>query len=158
MCRRGAVALESRKDSKKSQDTNGYDFARLERAIRGLAKRGQQLESENESLRADLSSRDAKVRELDERLIEVHQLRQDAVKRIDDLISQIDQIGDRLEDQFMGDFEAIGSNVPLRVRRINARGVLTEEIVMDIQVGVDRNILGSLPDPTYKDRDPRSGF
>ena len=64
-----------------------------------MAKRGRHLESENERLRSDLESREAKVHQLDERLIEVHQLRQDAVKRIDDLISRIDQIGDHLEAQ-----------------------------------------------------------
>jgi hypothetical protein len=36
------------------------------------------------------------VQSLEDRLLELNQLRQDAVKRIDDLIAQIDQLDARL--------------------------------------------------------------
>ena len=65
--------------------------------MRLLVERGQELEAENSKLQADLEASNQQVHALDERLLAVNQLRQDAVKRVDDLISQIDQIGERLD-------------------------------------------------------------
>jgi predicted RNase H-like nuclease (RuvC/YqgF family) len=71
---------------------NSYDFARLERAIRVLARRKQELERENESLRSELQGHGNRIRMLDERLLEVNQRRQDAIKLVDDLIAQMEQL------------------------------------------------------------------
>ncbi len=55
------------------------------------------LASENVRLRSELEQRELRVRSLDDELLEMNQRRQDATKRIDDLIAQIDQIDARLE-------------------------------------------------------------
>jgi hypothetical protein len=43
-----------------------------------------------------MADRESRLQSLDDRLIELNQVRQDAVKRIDDLIAQIDQLDARL--------------------------------------------------------------
>jgi uncharacterized protein Yka (UPF0111/DUF47 family) len=43
-------------------------------------------------LREELADRERKIRSLDEKFIEFNQRRQDALKRIDELIAQIDQL------------------------------------------------------------------
>jgi chromosome segregation ATPase len=53
------------------------------------------LQGENASLRADLEGRDSRIRSLDDQILEMNQNRQDAAKRIDDLIAQIDQLDER---------------------------------------------------------------
>jgi chromosome segregation ATPase len=73
-----------------------YDFERLERAVTALVERGDRLQAENHGLRAKLSERDRRVRRLDEKLLETNQRRQDALKRIDNLIAQLDQLDERL--------------------------------------------------------------
>jgi septal ring factor EnvC (AmiA/AmiB activator) len=54
------------------------------------------LQGENASLRADLEGRESRIRSLDDQILEMNQNRQDAAKRIDDLIAQIDQLDERL--------------------------------------------------------------
>jgi peptidoglycan hydrolase CwlO-like protein len=54
------------------------------------------LQGEIASLRADLEGRDSRIRTLDDQILEMNQSRQDAAKRIDDLIAQIDQLDERL--------------------------------------------------------------
>jgi chromosome segregation ATPase len=73
-----------------------YDFERLERAVRALVERGDRLQAENQGLRAKLSARDRRIRRLDEKLLETNQRRQDALKRIDNLIAQLDLLDERL--------------------------------------------------------------
>jgi len=75
-----------------SKDTN---FERLDRLVRSLVEKYRVLQGENASLRADLEERDSRVRSLDDRILEMNQNRQDAAKRIDDLIAQIDQLDER---------------------------------------------------------------
>jgi peptidoglycan hydrolase CwlO-like protein len=53
------------------------------------------LQGENASLRADLEGRDSRIRSLDDQILEMNQKRQDAAKRIDDLIAQIDHVDER---------------------------------------------------------------
>ena len=66
------------------------DFARLVRAVEGLIERHQQVLLENEELRRELGERDEQLRVLNQR-------RQDAIKHLDDLIAQIDQLDARFE-------------------------------------------------------------
>jgi len=74
-----------------SQDhPNSYDFERLERAVAALAAGHESLQSENDLLRRQLKDRDGRLRDLDERVLELHQRRQDALKRMDELISQFE--------------------------------------------------------------------
>ena len=53
------------------------------------------LQGESASLRADLEERDSRIRSLDDQILEMNQNRQDAAKRIDDLIAQVDQLDER---------------------------------------------------------------
>jgi chromosome segregation ATPase len=89
---RGSDAIPD-SDSK----TNGeQSFERLERLVRGLVDKYRVLLSENASLREDLEGRDTRIRSLDDQIREMNQSRQDAAKRIDDLIAQIDHVDARL--------------------------------------------------------------
>jgi septal ring factor EnvC (AmiA/AmiB activator) len=63
--------------------------------VRSLVEKYRVLQGENASLRADLEERDSRVRSLDDQILEMNQNRQDAAKRIDDLIAQIDQLDER---------------------------------------------------------------
>ena len=62
--------------------------------VRSLVKKYRVLQGENASLRADLEGRDSRIRSLDDQILEMNQNRQDAAKRIDDLIAQIDHLGE----------------------------------------------------------------
>ena len=71
-------------------------FERLERLVRSLVDKYRVLLSENASLREDLEGRETRIRSLDDQIREMNQSRQDAAKRIDDLIAQIDHVDARL--------------------------------------------------------------
>ena len=55
-----------------------------------------QLRVENSELRRNLGEREAKIRQLDERVLALNQIRQDVAKHIDDLIAQVDLLDSRL--------------------------------------------------------------
>lgn len=74
-----------------------YDFERLDRAVRALVAQARDLRGENAALRDELAGHEQQVRELDEKLLAAHQLRQDAIKRIDDLVDQLDHVDSRLD-------------------------------------------------------------
>jgi hypothetical protein len=69
-----------------------YDFERLEHAVSQLAAACRHQREENASLRRELEHRSQKIRALDSKLLVANQKRQDVAKRIDELISQIDQL------------------------------------------------------------------
>jgi len=50
------------------------------------------LQAETFGLRSQLEERDARVRALEEQVLEMNQVRQDVGKRLDDLITQIDHL------------------------------------------------------------------
>jgi len=60
------------------------------------------LQAENAALRTELEGRDSRIRSLDDRILEMNQGRQDAAKRIDDLIAQIDQLDARFDARSSG--------------------------------------------------------
>jgi len=68
------------------------DFERLEQAVRMLVQQARELRAEKVTLNRELAARDRVVRELEERLLDARQLRHDAIKRIDDLLSQVDNL------------------------------------------------------------------
>ena len=86
-------------DRAPSQDAS--QFERLEALVRALVDRHRALEDERQQLRAGLKEREARVKALDAQLVDMNQTRRDAAKRIDELITQLDQveaeIGRRLE-------------------------------------------------------------
>ena len=56
----------------------------------------ERLRREAGSLRADVAKKERRVRELEEQLLDSNQRRQEAAKRIDELISQLDHLDARL--------------------------------------------------------------
>src|SRR5262245_56944736 len=71
--------------------SDSYDFERLEQVVAQLAAAYRQQRSENSSLRRELEQRGQRIRALDSKLLEANQNRPDVVKRIDELIAQIEQ-------------------------------------------------------------------
>jgi len=67
-----------------------FDFARLERVVSELLAQQQRLRSENELLRQELHERDRVVQGLDQQVILQEQRRTDALKRLDDLVAQVE--------------------------------------------------------------------
>lgn len=67
-----------------------FDFARLERVVNQLLEEQQKLRGQNESLRQKLVERNRVVQELDQQVTLQEQRRTDALKRIDDLIAQVE--------------------------------------------------------------------
>jgi len=67
-----------------------FDFARLERVVGELLGEQQKLRGENELLRQELVERDRIVQGLDQQVTLQEQRRTDALKRIDDLIAQVE--------------------------------------------------------------------
>ena len=65
--------------------------------MRGLVKRHRRLRGEAAALRATLTKRDRKVRELEEQIRELNQRRQDSGKRLDELIARIGRLDAQLE-------------------------------------------------------------
>jgi len=68
------------------------NFERLDRLVRSLLERYSALQAETSGLRSQLEERDARVRALEEQVLEMNQVRQDVGKRLDDLITQIDHL------------------------------------------------------------------
>lgn len=70
--------------------------------MRSLVEKFRVLQAENAALRTELEGRDSRIRSLDDRILEMNQGRQDAAKRIDDLIAQIDQLDARFDARSSG--------------------------------------------------------
>lgn len=68
----------------------GFDFDRLERVVGALLDERERLSAENERLREQLVAREGKIADLDSRLGQQEQRRGDALKRIDDLLAQVE--------------------------------------------------------------------
>jgi hypothetical protein len=64
--------------------------------VRALAESHQRAQAENAALRRQVAERNLRIRTLEDQLLEGNQRRQDAVKRIDDLIAQMDQLDQQL--------------------------------------------------------------
>jgi chromosome segregation ATPase len=74
-------------------------FERLEQLVRALVDRHRVLERECSHLRRKLAAREARLHELDGDVRQLNQRRQDAVKRIDELVAQLDRLEERLAPQ-----------------------------------------------------------
>lgn len=82
-----------------SSSSSSYDFDRLESAISALVKSHGQLREDNAALHRDLEESQRRIRSLDSELIAANQRRQDAYKRIDELIAHLDQLDQHLAEQ-----------------------------------------------------------
>lgn len=67
-----------------------YDYNRLERVVAELLNEHRKLRSENEELRQELVERDEQLVGLDQRVSQQEQRRTDALKRVGDLIAQVE--------------------------------------------------------------------
>lgn len=72
-------------------DPGRIGFERLVQVVEGLIARYESLRGENAALRTELADRDEKLRVLNQR-------RQDALKRIDDLVDQIERLDARFAE------------------------------------------------------------
>ncbi len=84
--------------SKGKAAANGFDLARLERAIAALVESNSRLRDENANLKRGLSEGENRIRTLDSDLLAANQRRQDAYKRIDELIAHLDQLDEQLAE------------------------------------------------------------
>lgn len=79
-----------------SEDTTPVDrvgdLARLERGVRKLVEQLQATQRENEQLQRDLEAREGRIHEFEAQLLDANQRRQDAIKRIDDLVQWVDRV------------------------------------------------------------------
>ena len=71
-------------------DEDRFDFARLERVVGELIEEQHRLTAENDLLREELVKREQKIADLDARLTQQEQKRNDALKRLDDLLAQVE--------------------------------------------------------------------
>ena len=75
-----------------SDRASEWSWDRLERAVTLLAEEQQRLREELRAARRELSDREQRIRRYEAQLLEANQRRQDTGKRIDELISQLDQL------------------------------------------------------------------
>jgi septal ring factor EnvC (AmiA/AmiB activator) len=68
----------------------------LEGVVQALVESHERLKREGGALRADVARKERRIRELEEQLLDSNQRRQEAAKRIDELISQLDHLDARL--------------------------------------------------------------
>ena len=78
-------------------DDAQYDYPRLERAVESLLEAHAKLQAENASLRADAQAREQRTADLEAALREQQERRADAIRRIDALVAQLDELDGRLE-------------------------------------------------------------
>ena len=88
---------KQRRRPESSDGGNGFD--RLEAAVAALAKSHGHLRAENAKLRRELGDATRHVRTLDSQLIAANQRRQDASKRIDELIAHLDHLDSQLDQE-----------------------------------------------------------
>jgi|GEM_PF-1583633 len=93
------MADESRSRSESRVSADLENFEKLDRLVRGLVERYEALRVERAALREAVAERDERIRQL-------NQGRQDAAKRIDDLIARLDQLDAQLEAQGGGELTA----------------------------------------------------
>jgi len=71
----------------------------LESAVAALAESHHRLQTENAKVRRELAEATRRSRALDGQLIAANQRRQDACKRIDELIAHLDQLDSQLDQE-----------------------------------------------------------
>jgi septal ring factor EnvC (AmiA/AmiB activator) len=71
----------------------------LESAVAALAESHRHLQVENAKIRRELTDANRRIRTLDEQLLAANQRRQDASKRIDELIAHLDELDSQLDQE-----------------------------------------------------------
>ena len=72
--------------------TSAYTLERLEAVVAELVDSRRQLQAENANLRQQVHEQGQCLQGVENRLLDANQRRQDALKRIDDLIARLEQI------------------------------------------------------------------
>lgn len=75
---------------------SAYDLDRLERAISALVDENVRLRGEAARLRQGLDEKGERIRTLEVQVREANQRRQDVIKRVDELIAQMDALDAQL--------------------------------------------------------------
>ena len=81
----------------RSRGPDLQSFERLERLVRDLVERHLALRKECSTLQRTVAERDARLRSMDARVRELNQSRQDAVKRLDELLAQLARVEEQIE-------------------------------------------------------------
>jgi chromosome segregation ATPase len=76
----------------RTQRGDASQFERLEALVRELIARHQALSADRVQLRARVAERDARIKALDAKLVELNHARRDAAKRIDELVVQLERV------------------------------------------------------------------
>ena len=92
--RKPAVTSSDVPSARNQKDAN--DFDRLEQVVTELVAAHRQTLEQNALLRTELDERVRRIRELEDVVLESNQKRQDVIKRVDELIAQIDQLDAQL--------------------------------------------------------------
>lgn len=77
-------------------EAGAFDFGRLESAVRALVEEQSRLREENSFLLERLAAKEAESQRLEHELAETQGRRNDAMKRLSDLISRIDEMESRV--------------------------------------------------------------
>jgi regulator of replication initiation timing len=86
------ISADSSAQSTQEYDafSSTYDYARLEHVVSELLVEHRRIRSENAALRQELAERDALMVVLDQKVSQQEHRRTDALKRVDDLIAQVE--------------------------------------------------------------------
>lgn len=95
----GAMKSSEASASSATGEVSGpaYDLDRLERALSALVDQNARLREESAALRHALDDRGERIRALEGQLLDANQRRQDVIKRVDELIAQMDALDAQLE-------------------------------------------------------------
>jgi septal ring factor EnvC (AmiA/AmiB activator) len=72
------------------------NFERLERLVKALVGRYEALGARQAVLEETLAARDARIRSLEEQVLQLNQSRRDVAKRIDELVAVLDRLDGQL--------------------------------------------------------------
>lgn len=76
----------------RTQRGGASQFERLEALVRELLARHEALAADRSELRARIAARDARIKALDAKLVELNHARRDAAKQIDELVVQLERV------------------------------------------------------------------
>jgi chromosome segregation ATPase len=87
---------DDRADPRAGRQAELDNFERLARLVQTLVGRYEALRARQVALEETLAEREARIRSLDDEMLQVNQSRRDAAKRIDELIAVLDRIDGQL--------------------------------------------------------------
>ena len=73
-------------------EPTGHEFKQLEEAVAALVDRHRRAQHEISTLRRELAEREQRLRTQDDELRRLNQRRQDATRRLDQLVAELDRL------------------------------------------------------------------